>query len=73
MSSSPAGQLTRYLERLARFLSDNRPSYVKKYGVNVSTFKTGDDAHTIKLSINLLISEADLKALDVSGVIENES
>jgi hypothetical protein len=73
MMSHPASQLTKYLERVAVYLRDNRPSFVDKYGVTVQTFKSGEDAHTIRLAINLTISEAKLKQLDVAGVIERES
>lgn len=68
--NSTTSQLTKYLERLAVFLKDNRPSYVQKYNVTVSTFKTGDDTHCIRLNTSLYISEAVLKDLDQTGVIE---
>ena len=72
VESAPS-QLTKYLERLAHWLQDKRPSYVDKYSVQVSTFKHGIDQHCVKLAINLYISEAKLIELDKGGLVERES
>lgn len=70
VDSAPS-QLTRYLERIAQYLKDNRPSYVDKYAVTAQTFKHGIDQHCVKLSINLYVSEAKLIELDEGKLIES--
>lgn len=70
MSKRPAAELNRYLERLAMWLKDNKPSYIKRYGVSVSHMSTGPDTDTIFLKVNLEISNNELVALMKEGVVE---
>ncbi len=71
---TPANELNRFIERLAIFINNNKPSYVDRHNVSVSTYNKGDginsDTHVIRFTCNFELSASKLNKIEGAGLIE---
>ncbi len=73
MAKTPAAQLNNFLQKLAMFLQNNKPHYVKKYGVTMQNVPSGDgDSSTIRMVSTFEISNKELRSLEGAGLISDE-
>ncbi len=69
MAKTPATQLNNFIEKLAHYLQDNRPHFVKNYGVTCSNVPGEGDESTIRFVCNFTISNSELRKLETAGLI----